>query len=208
MPSNPYKKYLRANEEAWNEVTPIHQSYRTGQEDFFRNGGFTLDKYELENLSDLHGKKLAHLCCNCGQDTLSLANLGASCTGFDQSEAAVSEARRLSQESGVEARFVKANVLEIPESYDGKFDFVYISIGVLVWIPDIPLLMKNVSKLLIPGGELFVYDQHPVCHIFDQYSEDPLKVRFNYFSTEPEEYRGLDYIGGKNMMQNPTLSSW
>lgn len=205
MPPDSYKKYVRANEEAWNEVTPLHQSYRTGQEDFFRNGGSTLDRFELENLPDLHGKKLAHLCCNCGQDTLSLANLGASCSGFDQSEVAVSEARKLSRESGVEAEFVKTDVLEIPESYNGKFDIVYISIGVLVWIPDIPLLMKNASKLLVPGGELFLYDQHPVCHMFDQYGDDPLKVQSNYFATGPSEYRGLDYLGGKEYDAKPNF---
>lgn len=198
-----YKKYVEANEKAWDEVTPIHQSYRAGEDDFFRKGGCTLDRYELENLPDLTGKKVAHLCCNCGQDTLSLSNLGALCTGFDQSELVIKEAIKLSEDSGVKAEFVRSNVLEISEAYHNQYDLVYLSIGVLVWIPDIPLLMKNASNLLKKGGELFIYDQHPFEHLFDPEGENPLEAKFNYFETEPNEYRGLDYLGGTEYKAKP-----
>lgn len=204
MPSSS-RKYMEANERAWDEVTPIHQSYRVGQEDFFRNGGITLDSFELENLPELHGRKVAHLCCNCGQDTLSLVNLGASCTGFDQSGLAIKEAEKLSTDSGVKADFVKSNVLDIPEKYHDRFDLVYLSIGVLVWIPDIPMLLNNASRLLKRGGELFIYDQHPIVHLFDLEADTPLQVKFDYFDTGPTEYRGLDYLGGSEYDARPNF---
>jgi 2-polyprenyl-3-methyl-5-hydroxy-6-metoxy-1,4-benzoquinol methylase len=192
----PYEEQMKRNKHAWDEVTPIHQSYRHGQEEFFRNGGNLLDIVEMQHLPGLKGKEVAHLCCNCGQDTLSLVNLGAKCTGFDISGKAIDEARKLSNMSGVQANFVKSNVLDLPRSYHEKFDIVYLSRGVLVWIPDLKMLMKNAAALLRKDGILFLYDQHPFTHIFDSDSY-PLKVAYNYFNKEPEEFRGLDYIGGK-----------
>ena len=203
MENDSHSKYIKANEIAWDEVTPIHQSYRSGQENFFKNGGITLDKYELKYLPVLNGKNVAHLCCNCGQDTLSFVNLGAQCTGFDQSGKAINDARKLSRNSGVYAKFVKTNVMDIPKSYYGKFDLVYVSIGVLVWIPDIKLLIRNASKLLKKGGELLIYDQHPFANLFDPDSESKYEVKNDYFRTEPTELRGLDYIGGKEYDAKP-----
>lgn len=190
----PFERQMKANESAWNEVIPIHQSHREGQEEYFRNRGCLLDETERKRLPDLKDKNVAHLCCNCGQDTLSLVNLGANCTGFDLSLEAIKEARRLSENSGVKADFVHSNVLDIPEAYFGRFDLVYISRGALVWIPDLKLLMKNVSALLKPGGELFLYDQHPFTHILDE-TQKGLSVMHDYFEESPDEYYGLDYVG-------------
>lgn len=191
MPGHAHDRFMKANESAWNEVTPIHKRHRKDEAEFFSSGGVTLDRIELENLSGIRGKKVAHLSCNCGQDTLSLVNLGAQCTGFDISEKALAEARGLSSRSGVPAEFVHCNVLDIPVEYNSRFDMVYLSRGALVWLPDLKLLMKNISRILKPEGEVFIHDQHPFIHILD----DDLKPGSSYFNTNPEEYHGLDYIG-------------
>lgn len=192
MSFHSHEKYMKANEAAWNEVTPIHSSYRKDEAEFFRSGGITLNKIELENLGDLKGKKVAHLCCNCGQDTMSLSNLGAKCTGFDISKKAIDEAKILSSKSGIEADFIHGNVLDIPDEFESQFDLVYLSRGALVWIPDHRRLMMNISKILKPGGIAFIHDQHPFVHLFD---DEGFKLSHDYFNTEPEEFNGLDYIG-------------
>lgn len=202
MPKLPYEEQMERNRRAWNEVTPIHQSYKAGQEAFFREGGCQLDEAERRYLPDVSGKTVAHLCCNCGQDTLSLANLGAVCTGFDQSESAIAEARKLSAASGVRADFVRSNVLDIPEMHLGRFDMVYISKGALVWLPDLRLLARHAAALLKPGGTLFVYDLHPFVSLLD-YEGGRLNAVSDYFRREPEEYRGLDYIGGRQYEAAP-----
>lgn len=191
MSEHSHDKYVKANEAAWDQVTPIHRSYRKNEAEYFRSGGITLDKIELEQLSELKGKKVAHLSCNCGQDTLSLSNLGADCTGFDISAKALDEARELSLRSGVRAQFVQSDVLDIPVEYDNSFDLVYMSRGALVWLPDIKLLMKNISRILKRGGEVFIHDEHPFVHLLDE----ELKLAHDYFDTSPEESSGLDYIG-------------
>lgn len=192
MSGHPHERYMKANEGAWDEVTPIHKSHRKDEADFFRSGGIGLDSIELEHLGDISGSKIAHLCCNCGQDTLSLSNLGAECTGFDFSKKAIGEARKLAKDSGIDAEFVHSNVLDIPDEFDSQFDMVYMSRGTLVWIPDHRLLMESISRLLKKGGTAFIHDQHPFVHLFD---DDSQAVTHNYFSAEPEEFKGLDYIG-------------
>jgi SAM-dependent methyltransferase len=189
-------EFINKNREAWNEVTPIHVNHRKEEAKFFQRGGSTLDHVELKLLPDLRGKKVGHLCCNCGQDTLSLANLGAKCVGFDFSGAAISEARRLSAESRINVEFVESNVLDIPQKFYNKFDLIYISKGVLVWIPEVKQLIKSVSKLLHKGGKLFLYDQHPFTHILASDQDGDLVVKFDYFKESPNEYKGLDYLGG------------
>lgn len=192
MVDHSHEDYVKANEAAWNEVTPIHKSYRKHESEFFKSGGSTLDPIEQEYIGDLKGRKVAHLCCNCGQDTLSLSNIGGICTGFDLSDKAISEARELASSSGIEAEFVHSDVLDIPEKFNSKFDVVYLSRGALVWIPDHKLLMKSISKLLKSGGTAFIHDQHPFVHLFE---DENLKVTHDYFNTEPDKNHGLDYIG-------------
>ena len=112
------------------------------------------------------------------------------------STSAIEEARALAAAAGIPASFVHSNVLDIPQSFHGTFDFVYISKGVLVWLPDLGLLMKNASALLKPGGRLFLYDQHPFIFMLDNAGgRGLLSVVSDYFDKEPEECRGLDYIG-------------
>ena len=65
------------NRQAWNHATPVHNSHKRNQADFLRRGGTTLFPEELELLGDISGLDIAHLQCNAGQDTLSLANHGA-----------------------------------------------------------------------------------------------------------------------------------
>lgn len=201
MTKLPFEDNISANEKAWDEVTPIHRSHRKGEVEYFKNGGCLLDEFERSHLPEIKGKRVAHLACNCGQDTLSLSNLGAICTGFDQSGKAIEEAISLATGSGISADFVRANILDIPQEFSGKFDVVYISKGVLVWLPDLRILMRNVSSILRSGGRFFLYDQHPFVHMLEE--EGKLAVAHDYFDRKPERYSGLDYIGNTTYDASP-----
>lgn len=191
-------KWIKGNEKVRDQATPIHQGYPKGEADFFREGGNTLDSIERKHLPDIMGKKVAHVGCNCGQDTVSLASMGGICTGFDQSGRAIGEAVEPSRDLGVKADFVKANALDIPSEYNGAFDLVYISREFLAWIPDMEELMKSLSRLLARGGEILIYDQHPFVHMFDSDFSGKPEVAFSYFNRNPQQYEGLDYIGGSS----------
>src|SRR4051812_10965825 len=102
------KQMHEENRVAWNAATEAHNSHKVDQAGFFREGGSTLFPEEVELLGDIAGLSLVHLQCNAGQDTLSLARLGATVTGVDISDTAIDFARQLSADSGVPATFVRS----------------------------------------------------------------------------------------------------
>ena len=71
------------NRRSWNAATRAHNSHKADQAAFLRNGGSTLYAEELELLGDVVERRLVHLLCNSGQDSLSLAAMGARVTGVD-----------------------------------------------------------------------------------------------------------------------------
>ena len=200
-----YSRYTESNRRAWNEVTPMHQEAK--QEKFFKAfktpGYVSLDRLITERIRKigLKEKRVAQLGCNDGRETLSLKNLEAeTATGFDISDAAIAEAIRLSETSGVKCEFVQSDIYAIPEKYNGAFDFIYISIGVFGWMPDLAGFFRVASRLLVPGGEILIYEQHPVAEIFDAENRvEPLKIVNRYFNDEPmADDAGFDYWGGKS----------
>jgi SAM-dependent methyltransferase len=158
------------NRLAWNAATVAHNSHKVDQAAFLRGGGSTLFPEELELLGDVEGLSLLHLQCNAGQDSLSLARLGATVTGVDISDEAIAFARQLSLDSGIPATFVRSDVydwLEEAGRRPERYDVVYSSYGVLVWLSDIRAWARGIAEVLKPGGRLVVVEFHPFPHVFD-----------------------------------------
>src|SRR5688500_11146373 len=152
------------NRIAWNAATQVHNSHKRDQAAFFRGGGSTLFPDEVELLGEISGKRLLHLQCNAGQDTLSLARLGADVTGVDISDEAIAFATALSTDSGIPATFVRADVydwLEAAQDHPERYDVVFSSYGVLIWLSDLTLWAKRISAILAPGGRVVLIEFHP-----------------------------------------------
>lgn len=175
-----FSKYFEANRELWNRRTPVHLASSFYDVDSFLKGRNSLTSMELEMLGTVEGKRILHLQCHFGQDTLSLARLGAEVVGVDFSPEAIREARRLNERLGLEARFVECNVYDLPERLDERFDLVYTSFGALCWLPDLHRWAEVVQHFLIPGGRLALAEFHPTLYLFDFESGEPA---FHYFDT-------------------------
>ncbi|HEX8857177.1 MAG TPA: class I SAM-dependent methyltransferase [Thermoleophilaceae bacterium] len=157
------------NRRSWNEATRAHNSHKADQAGFLRGGGSTLFSDEIELLGDISGKTLLHLQCNAGQDTLSLAGLGAKVTGVDISDEAIDFARKLSEDSGIPGTFERADVLDwLPEAAAAgrRFDIVFVSYGAIYWLSDIKAWAEGIAGVLAPGGRLVMIEFHPL-GIFD-----------------------------------------
>lgn len=166
-----YRHLREQNRRSWNAVVQVHNSHRGDQVRFFREGGLTLFPEEHELLGDVAGRSLVHLMCNSGQDTLSLARLGARVTGVDISDAAIEFACRLSTESGIPASFCRADVydwLSKAQRTGRQFDVVFSSYGVICWLSDLDAWAAGVAAVLRPGGRLVAVDFHPVATMFDE----------------------------------------
>jgi SAM-dependent methyltransferase len=180
------EKYLDANRALWDEWTAIN--YRS---DFYRVADFKaglnkLRSYEMAEVGPVNGKALLHLQCHFGLDTLCWARLGAQVTGIDFSSAAISQARALAEDVGLEARFVQSDIYELPSHLEGGFDIVYTSRGVLGWLPDLDRWGKVVAHFVNPGGFFYITEIHPVAQVFDDdEGVRDLRLRYSYFS-QPE----------------------
>ncbi|HEX6989345.1 MAG TPA: class I SAM-dependent methyltransferase, partial [Bacillota bacterium] len=175
------------NRIAWNAATRAHNSHKRDQAGFFRRGGSTLFPEEVELLGDVRGKRLVHLQCNAGQDTLSLARLGAQVTGVDISDEAIDFARRLSAEAAIPARFVRADVYDwFDEAVRSgeRFDVAFSSYGFLPWLSDLRRWARGIAAVLKPGGRFACIEFHPLLSIFDE-SWRPAE---DYFSRQPHSY--------------------
>src|ERR1700732_4323111 len=109
----------RANLQHWNEVVDIHvrsDDYRVAE---FRDGGADLCGIEATEIGELAGKRLLHLQCHFGLDTLRLARRGAIVTGLDYSPKAIATARQLARDTGLDARFVEGDVHDAPRLIEG-----------------------------------------------------------------------------------------
>jgi SAM-dependent methyltransferase len=167
----------------WDERVPIHVGSAFYDVDGFRAGGSSLRPFEVEEVGDVAGSRLVHLQCHFGLDTLSWARAGASVVGLDFSSPAVEAATSLAAETGLDARFVCANLYGAIEALEGeRFDLVYTGLGALNWLPDLPRWASIVAELLNPGGMLYLSEFHPFTWVF---ADDTLEIEYDYFH-DPE----------------------
>jgi SAM-dependent methyltransferase len=182
------KELHEQNRISWNLATEAHNSHKVEQAKFFREGGSTLFPEEIELLGDIRGKSLVHLQCNAGQDTLSLARLGANVTGVDISDTAIEFARKLSEEAGIAATFHRADVYDwMEETAKGeeRFDVAFSSYGAVIWLSDIAKWARGIASILKPGGRFVLVEFHPYWMTLEGDWENPeageWKLTYPYF---------------------------
>src|SRR6266705_76318 len=155
--------YIEINRQNWEERAAIHARDTAGDYmlDRFRAGEDALHAIEAAELGDISGKRVLHLQCHIGRDTLCLVRRGATATGLDFSTAALGVARRLSDETGLKADFVEGTVYQAPDLTPGPFDLVFTTWGTICWLPDVKKWAKVIASVLALGGELYFADAHP-----------------------------------------------
>jgi SAM-dependent methyltransferase len=188
------KDLHEANRFSWNEATLAQNSHRGDQMLFFQQGGSTLYPEELELLGDIRGCSLAHLQCNVGQDSLSLAQMGAHVTGIDISDTAIAIAQNLVSATGIHVQFYRMDIYDwFEQAVDNaqQFDLVFCSYGIICWLSDLAKWARGIAAVLRPEGRFFIVDYHPMMQVFNK---DQQRV-FSY-GTEGGEVRGMTWDNG------------
>jgi SAM-dependent methyltransferase len=141
---------------------------------------------EEEAVGDVAGLDVLHLQCHLGFDAVTLARRGARVVGADFSPASLAKARAIAARCGVDVEYVEADAQDLPAALHGRFDVVYATIGVLMWIADLDAWMASAAAALRPGGRLVLVELHPLLNMVG--SLDPLVLDFPYASREPQRF--------------------
>jgi ubiquinone/menaquinone biosynthesis C-methylase UbiE len=173
--------YLNINKETWNNKVDVHIDSNFYDMEGFLNGKSTLNAIELELLGNVKGKKVLHLQCHFGQDTMTFSRMGAFATGVDFSEKAIEKAREINKQLNLNTTFICCDIYDLPNHLNEKFDIVFTSYGTIGWFPDLDKWAEVISRLLKPRGKFVMADFHPVVWMFDN---DFREVFHNYFNTE------------------------
>lgn len=205
-------EFFEANRRRWDELAGIHVKSTTGIYHLaeFRAGADVLAPIESAEVGEIAGKRLLHLQCHFGLDTLSLARRGATVTGLDFSGKAVEAARALSAETGVAGSFVEGNLYDAPDLIAGSFEVVYVTWGAINWLPDIRRWAEIVAGFLKAGGYLYLLEGHPVTLCLDQAEDGRLVPSYPYFQgREPLAFdEDSSYTGDSKRLTNARAYEW
>jgi SAM-dependent methyltransferase len=163
-----------------------------------------------EELGDISGKRVLHLQCHIGTDTLCLARRGATATGLDFSPVAVDAARRLANETGLKVEFVLGTVDDAPRLTPGPFDLVFTTWGTICWLPDVKAWARVIFSVLKTGGELYFADGHPSFLVFEE-ADGKLVYEYDYQTPadRPLEFvNRTTYTGDPTVMTNQASREW
>ena len=178
---DPTADYLNTNRRSWDVRVDQHLDSAFYGVEAWLAGETSLKPIEMALLGDVSGARTLHLQCHFGQDSLSLARMGAEVTGLDLSPRAVEEARRLAERAGLAATFVEGDVYAAPSIIDGDFDLVFTSYGTIGWLPDIRRWAQVVAHFVRPGGRFVFAEFHPVLWMLD---ENFAHIKYAYAKTD------------------------
>ncbi|WP_295221738.1 class I SAM-dependent methyltransferase [uncultured Chryseobacterium sp.] len=183
------ENYLDINRNSWNAKVEPHLKSDFYFVDEFLKGRTSLNSIELELLGNVQNKSILHLQCHFGQDSISLARLGAKVTGIDLSDKAIEAAGDLARKAQTDTEFICTDLYNLPNILDRKFDIVFTSYGTIGWLPDLRKWAEIISRFLKPEGKFVMAEFHPVVWMFD---DDFQGIRYNYFNEKPivEIYEG------------------
>ncbi|KAA9132532.1 class I SAM-dependent methyltransferase [Marinihelvus fidelis] len=164
------QRYFEMNRAGWDRRAEAHFGSRFYDVDGFLAGRTSLREIELAEMPDVAGRRLLHLQCHFGLDTLSWARMGAVCTGVDISPVAIGKARELAVLAGVEAQFICADVYGYQADAPGAFDTVFTSYGAICWLPDLARWAQVVARNLAVDGTFYMVEFHPIHDLLAGYA--------------------------------------
>ncbi len=177
-------EHHEVNRRWWDAATPIHVASKFYDVDGFisDSNAVTVGQVERDALGNVQGKRVLHLQCHFGQDSISWARLGANVTGVDFSPEAIRAAERLKAQAvhGGSVNFVCQDVTAGQVIDGGQFDIVFTSLGTIVWLSSLEGWASTIRRNLADNGFFYFLDQHPTTMLFDEGSTTPI-VKYGYF---------------------------
>ncbi|MEJ2869405.1 class I SAM-dependent methyltransferase [Actinomycetospora sp. OC33-EN08] len=153
-----------------------------------------LREADAQLLGPVRGRRVLEVGCGAASCARWLTDRGAHAVGLDLSAGMLRQARAASARSGVSVPLVQADASHLPfpdggsargsdgGGFDGGFDIACSAFGAVPFVADTAALMREVARVLRPGGRWVFAVNHPLRWIFpDDPGEDGLTVAHSYF---------------------------
>ncbi|MDT7550715.1 MAG: hypothetical protein QOE84_3109 [Actinomycetota bacterium] len=137
-------------------------------------------------LGEVRGRDVLEVGCGAAQAARWLVDAGARVTAFDVSMGQLRQARVLDERSGVRVdRLIQADAQAMPFR-GASYDVVVSAFGAIPFVADSAGVMREIARVLRPGGRLVFSVTHPIRWAFpDDPGQRGLTVRQSYFDRTP-----------------------
>lgn len=158
-----------------------------------------LREAEAGLLGELPGRRVLEVGCGSAPCSRWLAAQGARVVGVDLSAVMLGHAVAAAEETGLRVPLVQADAARLPFA-DGSFDVVCSAFGAVPFVADSAAVMREVARVLRPGGRWVFSVTHPLRWIFpDDPGEAGLTVAQSYFDRTP--YVEVDACGAATYVE-------
>lgn len=174
---------VRASRGWWDGEADAYQAEHGG---FLRDVGFVwgpegLDEADARLLGEVDGAEVLEVGCGAGQCGRWLVAQGATAVGVDLSRRQLQHARRIDESTGVRLPVVQADAQRLPFGA-ASFDLACSAYGALPFVADSAAVMREVARVLRPGGRFVFSVTHPIRWCFpDDPGPGGLVARNPYF---------------------------
>jgi ubiquinone/menaquinone biosynthesis C-methylase UbiE len=176
----------RANRRHWDADA---DAYQAEHGDFLGDADFVwcpegIREADARLLGDVAGRDVLEIGCGAAQCARWLAAEGARVLGVDISAGQLRHARELAARTGISVPLAQADALHLPLA-DASVDLACSAFGAVPFVPDGAALMREVARVLRPGGRWVFAANHPTSWCFpDDPSEAGLTIMRSYFDRD------------------------
>jgi len=177
---------IDSNKYAWSQISKDHYNHFKKS---LSEGSHKFNKYIQEELCDLSGKKVIHLQCNTGADTMLLAKRCESVTGVDLVPENIFYAKKLAEDLQItNVQFIESDIMTLMDTHHEKYDVVFVSEGAIGWLPNLERWGKTIRHLLKDDGFFYIFDNHPFFLMMDEQkiADNAMIIKYPYFKKEPD----------------------
>ncbi len=164
--------------------------YQSEHGDFLGDADFVwcperLREADAKLLGDVRGGRVLELGCGAAAAARWLTGQGAAVVAMDLSAGMLRHATAGERRTGIRVPLVRADALALPFA-DGAFDVVFTAFGAVPFVADSATVMREVCRVLRPGGRWVFSITHPMRWIFlDDPGEAGLLAVHSYFDRRP-----------------------
>ena len=200
---------VRANRRWWDAAAPAYLAEHgadLGDADFLwcPEG---LREADAHLLGDVAGRRVLEIGCGSAPCSRWLRRAGADVVALDLSAGMLARAAELNRATGIAVPLLQADVGALPLA-DGGVDLACSAFGGLPFVADVEGALREVARVLRPGGRFVASVNHPMRWPFpDSPDPDDLRIASSYFDRTP--YVETDDSGAAVYVEHHrTLGDW